>query len=139
MAEPSFGPERILGACEEHGVRYVLIGGFAAVIHGSPYVTTDVDLVPAEDAENLQRLAAALRSIHAKVWSEAEPAGLAFDVSASALAGAPVWNLVTDHGRLDLIFVPAGTSGYDDLARDARHLRILGVGVDVASLADVVR
>jgi hypothetical protein len=137
--EPTFGPERILAAFEEHGVRAVLIGGFAAVIYGSPYVTTDVDLVPAHDEENLARLADALRSIHARVWTQEEPAGLAFDASAEALARADIWNLVTDHGRLDLAFTPAGTGGYDDLARDAQHLTVLGVGVDVASLADVIR
>jgi hypothetical protein len=50
-----------------------------------------------------------------------------------------MWNLVTDHGRLDVTFVPSGTTGYEDLARDAVHLVILGVDVDVASLADVIR
>jgi hypothetical protein len=50
-----------------------------------------------------------------------------------------VWNLVTDHGRLDITFRPSGTTGFADLARDAVHLTILGVEVDVASLADVIR
>jgi hypothetical protein len=53
--------------------------------------------------------------------------------------GAATWNLVTDFGRMDLTFAPAGTSGYTDLARDAVHLKILGAEVDVASLADVIR
>jgi hypothetical protein len=139
VIEPTFGPDRILAAFERHGVRCVLIGGFAAVIYGSPYVTSDLDLVPAADADNLERLAAALRSINARVWTQTEPAGLPFDVSATTLAGSRTWNLVTDHGRLDLSFTPSGTHGYDDLERDARHLTVLGVGVDVASLADVIR
>ncbi len=44
---PEFRPEAILEVLERHRVRYVLIGGFAAAIHGSPYVTTDVDITPA--------------------------------------------------------------------------------------------
>ena len=139
MAEPEFGPEKILAALEAHDVRCVLIGGFAAVIHGSPYLTTDVDVVPAVDHENLERLSDALRSLHAKVWTSAEPDGVPFDHSASSLTDVRVWNLVTDHGRLDLTFQPSGTQGYEDLARDASHLVILGVGVDVASLADIIR
>lgn len=139
MAEPEFGPEKILAVLEAHDVRCVLIGGFAAVIHGSPYLTTDVDVVPAVDHENLERLSDALRSLHAKVWTSAEPDGVPFDHSASSLADVRVWNLVTDHGRLDLTFQPSGTQGYEDLARDASHLVILGVGVDVASLADIIR
>jgi len=139
VAESEFGPDRILAVLERHGVKCVLIGGFAAVIHGSPYVTTDVDVVPAADQENLRRLSDALHELHAKVWTSREPNGITFDDSASSLAGVRLWNLVTDHGRLDLTFEPSGTSGYEDLARDATHLVILGVGVDVASLADVIR
>lgn len=139
MDELDFGPEKILRVLETHGVRCVLIGGFAAVIYGSPYLTNDVDVVPADDPDNLQRLSDALRELHAKVWTTSESQGVAFDRSPTSLRDVQVWNLVTDHGRLDLTFAPSGTDGYGDLARDATHLVVLGVGVDVASLADVIR
>ena len=139
MAEVEFAPERILATLHSHGVRCVLMGGFAAVLYGSPFVTTDIDVVPASDAENLARLSDALRDLHAKVWTASEPDGLPFDHSPTSLGAARVWNLVTDYGRLDLTFEPSGTQGYEDVARDAVHLVILGAEVDVASLADVIR
>ena len=139
MPEPEFRPEEILRVLSEHDVRFVLVGGFAAVIHGSPYVTTDVDVVPDASRDNLGRLSDALRALGARVWTESVPEGLAFGHNADSLAGSRMWNLVTDHGRLDLTFLPSGTGGYDDLARDAVHLTILGIEVDVASLADVIR
>lgn len=139
MAEPELAPEAMLGVLGEHAVGYVLIGGFAAVIHGSPYVTTDVDVVPERSPENLARLSEALEAMHARVWTATEPEGLPFSHDARSLAEVNVWNLVTDHGRLDLTFVPSGTSGYEDVSRDAVRLVILGVEVDVASLADVIR
>lgn len=139
MPEPEFAPERLLGVLREHGVRFVLFGGFAAVIHGSPYVTVDVDVVPERTQDNLRRLSDALRKLHARVWTAGEPEGIPFGHDATSLAGSNVWSFLTDHGRLDLTFVPSGTAGYDDLRRDAVHLTILGVEVDVASLADVVR
>ncbi|HYJ59846.1 MAG TPA: hypothetical protein VE032_00100 [Actinomycetota bacterium] len=139
MPEPEFRPELLLGVLASHGVRCVLIGGFAGVIHGSPYVTTDVDVVPAIDRRNLERLSAALDELHAKVWTAQEPAGVPFDHDAASLASADMWNLVTDHGRLDITFTPSGTGGYVDVARDAVHLTVLGAEVDVASLADVIR
>lgn len=139
MPDLEFRPERILDTLNRQGVRYVLIGGFAAVIHGSPYVTTDIDVVPEVSVANLGRLSAALRDIHARVWTSTEPDGLAFEHDAESLAAASTWSLVTDHGRLDLAFQPSGTSGFEDLVRDAVHLTILGTEVDVASLADVVR
>jgi hypothetical protein len=139
VPEPEFQPERILEALNKRKVRHVLIGGFAAVIHGSPYVTTDLDIVPDGDAENLGRLSAALRDLHARVWTSTEPGGLAFEHDAESLARVETWSLITDHGRLDVTFRPSGTGGFDDLFRDAVHLTILGHDVDVASLADVIR
>jgi hypothetical protein len=137
--DPEFRPEVLLGVLHRHGVRSILIGGFAAVIHGSPYLTTDVDVVPEATPANLERLSAALEELHAKVWTDVEPAGVPFAHDARSIAAAETWNLVTDAGRLDLTFVPSGTSGYADVARDAIHLTILGAEVDVASLADVIR
>lgn len=139
MAEPELVPELLLGSLREHGVRFVLIGGFAAVIHGSPYVTVDVDVVPERSDENLARLSEALDALHARVWTSNEPEGIPFGHDAASLRGVNVWNLVTDHGRLDVTFEPSGTTGYEDLARDAVRLVVLGVEIDVASLADVIR
>jgi hypothetical protein len=139
MSDMAFSPEAILGVLAEHGVRSVLIGGFAAVIHGSPYLTTDVDVVPATGRDNLGRLSDALRAMHARVWTAGEPGGQPFDQSPESLSAVRVWNLVTDHGRLDVTFRPSGTDGFEDLSRDAVHLTILGVPVEVASLADVIR
>jgi predicted nucleotidyltransferase len=139
VPEPELAPEKLLGVLRDHGVRYVLVGGFAAVIHGSPYVTVDVDVVPDRAQDNMRRLSDALRALNAKVWTAGEPEGIRFGHDARSLTENNVWNLVTDHGRLDITFVPAGTTGYDDLVRDATRLVILGVEADVASLADVIR
>jgi hypothetical protein len=139
MPEPEFQPEPIFEALNRHGVRCVLFGGYAGVIHGSPYITTDIDVVPDERPANLQRLSSALSELHARLWTPTEPDGVPFDHDAASLASVRIWNLVTDFGRLDISFEPSGTSGYRDVARDAVHLEILGVEVDVASLADVIR
>lgn len=139
MSEPEFRPERILQVLEEHGVLFILIGGFAAVIHGSPYVTTDIDVVPESSLDNLDRLSAALRAMNARVWTTSEPEGIPFDHDASSLARVRTWNLVTDLGRLDVTFEPSGTRGYEDLARGAVRLEIMGTRVEVAALADIVR
>jgi hypothetical protein len=139
VAEAGFRPEEIFRVLSEHGVRFVLIGGYAALLHGSPYATFDVDVVPAEDRANLAALSRALKEMHAKVWTQDAPGGLAFDHTAETLSMGRIWNLITDHGRLDITFEPSGTAGYDDLRRDAVSLTVLGQQVDVASLADVVR
>ena len=139
MAEPIFDPEAILATLERFGVRYVLIGGLAATLYGSPYLTTDVDITPSSDADNLERLAAALVDLDARLRVANEPDGVLFDRSAQALSGAILWNLMTRHGALDLTLVPSGTTGYDDLRRDAVEINIREIRVVVAALADIIR
>jgi hypothetical protein len=58
---PRFQPEAMLRTLERHGVHYILIGGLAATLHGSPLRTGDADICPAGDLENLERLAQALQ------------------------------------------------------------------------------
>lgn len=134
----SFDGPAIVEVLHRHGVRFVLIGGFAAVVHGSPIPTNDVDITPATERENFVRLSAALTELYARVRAEGvEP--LAFSHSAESLAAAPIWNLTTTYGDLDITFQPSGTRGYEDLRRDAVEVELRGTRVLIASLADIVR
>jgi len=130
---------RLLEALDRHKVAYVLIGGLAAVYHGSPFPTEDADITPQTDRANLERLAAALVELDARIRTDAEPAGLPFTCDADSLAALETVNLTTAAGDLDLTFEPAGTAGYDDLRRDATRTDLYGVTVQIASLADVIR
>ena len=137
MAE--FRPQEILAVLDRHHVRYVLVGGLAAVLHGAPHVTTHVDVAPEESKQNLERLSSALRELDARVRVTGEPDGVPLDPAPQSLARVRIWNLQTRLGDLDLTFEPSGTAGYEDLQRDAVPMSIHGVVVPVASLADVIR
>lgn len=140
MADPrEFDPEEILRVLEAHGVEYVLIGGLAATLYGSPHVTTDVDITPEGTRDNLERLAMALEDLDARVRAPGEPDGLPFDRSAEMLARVSLLNLTTRAGDLDLAFEPHGTGGYPDLVRTAVEIQVHGVSVRVAALSDVIR
>lgn len=134
-----FDPERLMRVLDQHKVRFVLIGALAARLHGFTRFTADADITPAEDRPNLDRLAAALRELKAKVYTESVPEGLPFDTSATMLEGSRMWNLITDAGRLDIAFVPAGTEGYDDLKKDAEEFEAFGIRFFAASLDDIIR
>jgi hypothetical protein len=131
----------LLGTLVEHGVDFVLIGGLAAVLHGSPAMTNDADICPSRSAENLERLADALRSMHARIRTESEPDGLAFACDAVFLSRIDVaLNLVTDFGYFDLAFVPAAfTGGYPELLPHSVEYDLDGLRVRVASLGDIIR
>ena len=140
MPDPApLDPERLITTLAKHGVRYVLIGAMAARLQGFPRTTADADITPATDADNLARLAAALRELDARVYTESVPEGLPFDCSAATLQRAGLWNLATAAGRLDLAFRPSGTEGYEDLARGAVHFDVFGVEIAAASLQDIIR
>lgn len=137
---PLFDPLQILAALEEHDVDYVLIGGFAAVVHGSPLRTGDADICPDRKPANLERLARALTALDARLRSTTDPSGVAFPVDATFLGRVETWNLMTRYGWLDVAFRPAGTGGFDDLRRDAVRVDLgKGLTVVVASLGDVIR
>jgi hypothetical protein len=135
----AFDPERILRTLSKSGVRYVLVGATAARLQGFPRLTADADISPATDPDNLARLSAALRELRARVFTESVPEGLPFSCDAETLSRSNLWNLVTDAGRLDLIFKPSGTQGYEDLARSAITYDVFGVQVHAASLKDILR
>lgn len=143
MTERNFDPEAMLSALANREVRFVLIGGMAAVLHGDVGVTVDIDVVPERSEGNLQRLAGALRDLGARIRTEGEPGGLAFDCSMEFfknLSPDSIVNMTTKAGDLDVAFCPSGTQGFSDLRRDAVQIEAADrLHILVASLADVIR
>lgn len=140
MAE--FDPVAMLRALVEHQVDFVLVGGIAARLRGAPLLTQDVDVTPATDRPNLERLAGALAALEGRLRTATEPEGLPFPFDPALLESGSVWNMTTKHGDLDLVMNPAGTSGYRDLLAGADLLTVAldpALEVRVASLADVIR
>jgi len=136
-----FDPERVLEVLQRHDVEYVLIGGLAAVAHGSPLPTTDVDVTPDRRRENLDRLAGALRELEARIRTT-DPDGVVFPVDGAFLAAQPrMLNLTTAAGDVDLTFVPAGfEGGFDDLCVESDPVELVdGVIVRVATLRAIIR
>jgi hypothetical protein len=119
-----FDPRPICAILNEEGVRYVLIGGFAAAVHGSPLPTSDVDIVPSRDDDSLEGLARALNRLHARLRTESGPVDVRIDTA--FLKAMPfMLNLATDDGDVDLAFSPAGPlTGYSDWNADAIEVEI---------------
>jgi hypothetical protein len=132
-------PEGLVKTLARHGVKYVLVGALAARLHGFPRVTADADITPSRDAANLEQLAAALRELDARVYTEGVPEGLSFDCSAETLSRSEMWKFATSAGRLDVAFTPSGTAGYDDLLAGAVRFEVYGVELLAAGLEDIIR
>ena len=135
-----YRPDKILEVLERHQVLYVVIGGLAAELRGSPYVTRDVDVTPARTRENFTKLAAALRELDAKLRIPDMEEPLAIRLDERTFGQGTTWTFVTKHGYLDIALLPDGTRGYDDLRRSATQEQITDtVTIFVAALADVIR
>lgn len=122
---------------ERHRVEYVLIGGLAAVLHGSPLRTNDADVCPNRERDNLERLADALTDLDARLFTADGP--VEFTCDAEFLERVQILTLATSAGRLDVSFRPTGVDGYAELVEHAVDYAIEGVVVPTAALDDVIR
>jgi hypothetical protein len=132
-------PETLFSALAEHDVEYVLIGGLAANLHGSPVVTNDADITPRRTHDNLERLAAALRGLDARIRTSAEPDGMPFACDATFFERMKMVNMQTRAGDFDISFEPgAFAAGYDELAPHAVTITVFGIPITVAALRDII-
>lgn len=99
-------PAAILRALREGGVEFILAGGVAAVLHGAPIQTFDVDIVHARGAANIMRLLAVLESLDAVFRAQPERR---LKPSIEHVSGPGHLNLFTRYGPLDV----SGTIGRD--------------------------
>ncbi len=141
MSPESAPFEHLLEVLNRHGVRYVVIGAFAAIAQGAPLgATYDIDITPSRNVENLANLSSALTELGARIRVADTAEGLAFSHDAGSLAKIDMLNLVSPDGAFDLVFIPAAMpTGFDDLAPHAVDIRVGVQHAQAASLSDVIR
>jgi hypothetical protein len=126
-------PLRLLG---EHKVDCVIVGGIAALIHGSLLLTNDVDVCYARDPENLKRLAGALQSVHARLRNA--PEGLPFILDAETLKRGLNFTFTTDVGDLDLLGEVRGVGHYDEVVADSITVELFDYRFTVIDIGKLV-
>jgi hypothetical protein len=126
-----------LRTLNEHGVRYVVIGGLAANVLGSPSATFDLDICYSRDPDNLEALSKALNQLDARL--RGVDSDVSFMLDARTLRNGDSFNFATDAGAVDVLGMPSGSGGYDDLQSDAAEVNLLGVTVKVASIDALIR
>ena len=114
----------LIQALSRADVRFVIVGGVAAVLHGSARFTQDVDVVYARDAENLARIAGALAPLHP--YLRGAPAGLPFKLDQQTLAAGLNFTLTTSTGDIDLLGEISGVGSYDALIPHTVEVELFG-------------
>lgn len=131
----------IAATLNRHGVRYVVIGGFAAVLHGLARTTEDLDITPAPDPDNLSKLSDALRELDARLLAPGAEEPIGWPWSGEAFSQFTTLTTRTNAGDLDICLRPDAPGGrqfhYDELARNALVIE-LPPDIPVAALEDVI-
>jgi hypothetical protein len=132
--------ERIIEILNRRRVRYVVIGGLAALLQGVALPrTADLDVTPSSDPANKKRLASALRELNAKLRAPGLDEPIEIPLDERTFSGMVTMTFTTRFGPFDVCFVPDGTTGFEDLQRNALVIKRLGVRIPVCSLKDIVR
>ena len=135
-----FDPDRAFRTFNRHGVRYIVVGGYAAGILGAPVVTNDIDICCERTAENHERLAAALQELRARLRVPGVDEDPPFLLDGRTLAAGDSFTFVSDAGDVDVLGTPSGTRGFGDLDKAASTYDLGdGLVVRVVALDDLIR
>ena len=133
-----FDARELFAALGRHRVEYVTIGGIAIQAHGGQRLTQDLDIGIATSTGNLERLAAALGELDARILG---PSGRRSSSAptASLLGSSDQWHLITSHGRLDVVTFPAHLGSFEEIRARAHPTPLGELTVPIASREDLLK
>lgn len=117
----------VFASFQKHKVKYVVIGGIAAVLHGVPRATFDLDILIEASSDNVKRLLDSL--LEAKLGSAAL-------ISVEELLANEI-TIFRDRVRID---VQTSTPGlkFDDAWRNRVTMNFQGQDFFIASKSDLI-
>lgn len=124
--------EAILIRLSQGEVEFVVIGGVAALAHGSARVTFDVDVCYRRSSDNIERLCNVLTALHPTLRGAPSDMPFKFDVP-TVLAGLN-FTLSSDLGDLDLLGEVSGLGEYEAVQAVSETLPLYGLSMQVITL-----
>lgn len=121
-----------------HNLDFLVIDGFAAVVHGSSHVTKDLDVTMVMTQENIDRLRSALKDLHPRhrMNPSHQPSFLDEPKNISDLKNI---YLETDAGILDVVSLDKSLGSFAELKSRALTVNLFGFDCSVLSLDDLIR
>jgi hypothetical protein len=132
-----FRPREILRALATHEVEYLVVGGIAVQAHGGQRLTRDLDVAVPVDRANFDRLAAAIAELDARLLG---PSGerSSDPPDAALLASSDLCQLLSAHGQIDVVTLPAALGRFSDLRERAHEVELDDLVVPIAALDDLI-
>jgi predicted nucleotidyltransferase len=117
-------------------IEFVIIGGAAAIAHGSARLTEDLDIVYRRTSGNIERLVQALAPY--QPYLRGAPPGLPFKLDIATMQRGLNFTLTTTLGDIDLLGEIAGGGNYENLASDAVMLELFGTECRCLNLEQLI-
>jgi len=114
----------LLESLYRNDVRFVIVGGVAATLHGSARVTFDLDITYERTTENLSRIVAALGPFNP--YLRGAPPGLPFSFDVETLKRGLNFTLTTSNGPIDLLGEISGIGRYAVAREHAEEATLFG-------------
>jgi hypothetical protein len=129
-----FRPREIFATLEHRHVDYVTVGGFALIAHGVVRATLDVDVIPARDPANLERLLQALADLAAVPAGEPHA-----QIDLALLERDANMRFQTTAGQLGVLLAHHWDQRYEGLRAAAVRASAAGIEITIAGRADLIR
>jgi hypothetical protein len=133
----TFDASELFRALARHEVAYVTIGGMAIQVYGGQRLTQDLDVTIASTSENYGRLAKALTDLDARILGPQGQRSKSVP-SADMLATGDQWHLITTHGPLDVLTLPAHLGSFAAMRERAHEVPLGDVIVPIAHRDDLI-
>lgn len=105
----------LLNCLSDAGVDFVLVGGFAGIVHGCTMVTEDIDICCDFSYENLSKLDQAIKDLNPV--HRMTPKRLSLKISRESCTNLKNLYLDTDLGQLDCISYVSGVGDFEKVKR----------------------
>jgi hypothetical protein len=139
VTEPGgFDARELFRALAGREVEYVTIGGIAIQAYGGQRLTQDLDVAIAASTENIARLANALLDLDARILGPEGQRSRSVP-TAPLLASSDQWHLITVHGPLDLLTLPAHLGSFADMRARAHEVALGELTIPIAHREDLLK
>jgi len=117
----------------ENGVKYVIVGGCAVILHGLPRTTQDIDIIIEISQENIERIKNALKGLVSSGLDE-----LTYELVENYVTKKGVIRIGTDEGFYIDLIPKIGEITYEKVIKNAEKELIDDTIIIYAGLDDLI-
>lgn len=121
----------------ENELDFLIVGGFAAVVHGSSHVTKGLDITMLLTKENIEKLRGALKDLEPKHRLNPSHKPSFLD-EPKGIDGLQKIYLETTSGILDVVTLDESVGNFNELKERAVTVKLFGYDCKVLSLDDLI-